>query len=73
LSTQTGYRGSGIGEPAIRVRQLLLDGAKVAVASGLCGIALQFKAVNTGFDIAEVLAKIVNQIDKDRFRRRNLV
>jgi hypothetical protein len=55
------------------VRQLLLDGAKVAVASGLCGIALQFKAVNTGFDIAEVLAKIVNQIDKDRFRRRNLV
>jgi hypothetical protein len=37
------------------------------------GIALQFKAVDTGFDIAEVLAKIVNQIDEDRFRRRNLV
>jgi hypothetical protein len=73
LSTQTGYRGSGIGEPAIRVRQLLLDGAKVAVAACVGGIALQFKAVDTGFDIAEVLAKIVNQIDEDRFRRRNLV
>jgi len=37
------------------------------------GFALEFKAIDAGFDIAEVLAKIVNQIDKDRFRRRNLV
>jgi hypothetical protein len=73
LSTQTGQCGTGIGETSIRVGQLLLDGAKVAVAARLSGIALQFKAVNTGFDIAEVLAKIVNQIDEDRFRRRNLV
>jgi hypothetical protein len=73
LSTQTGYRGTGIREPALRVRQLLLDGAKVAVAAHVCGIALQFKAIDTGFDIAEVLAKIVNQIDEDRFRRRSLV
>jgi hypothetical protein len=55
------------------VCQLLLDGAKVAVAASMSGIALQFKAVDAGFDIAEVLAKIVNQIDEDGFRRRNLV
>jgi hypothetical protein len=73
LSTQTGYRGTGIREPALRVRQLLLDGAKVAAAARVRGFALQFKTVDAGFDIAEVLAKIVNQIDEDRFRRRSLV
>ena len=73
LSTQAGQRGAGIGKPAIGMRQLLLNGTKVAAAAHVRGFALQFKAVDAGFDIAEVLAKIVNQIDEDRFRRRNLV
>jgi hypothetical protein len=73
LSTQAGQRGARIGKPAVGVRQLLLNGAKVAAAARVRGFALQFKTVDAGFDIAEVLAKIVNQIDEDGFRRRNLV
>jgi len=73
LSTQAGQRGARIGKPAVGVRQLLLNGTKVAAAAHVRGLALQFKAVDAGFDIAEVLAKIVNQIDEDRFRRRDLV
>ena len=73
MSTQAGQCGAGIGKTAVRVRQLLLNGAKVTAAAHMSGFALQFKAVDAGFDIAEVLAKIVNQIDEDGFRRRNLV
>ena len=70
MSTQAGQCGAGIGEPALSVRQLLLDGAEVAMATCVRGIALQLKAVDASFDIAKVLAKIVYQIDEDRFRRR---
>jgi len=73
LSTQSVQRGAGIGKPAVGVRQLLLNGTKVAAAARVRGLALQFKAVDAGFDIAEILAKIVNQIDEDGFRRRDLV
>ena len=73
MSTQAGQRGAGIGKPAVGVRQLLLNGTKIAAAARLRGFALQFKAVDAGFDITEILAKIVNQIDEDGFRRRDLV
>jgi hypothetical protein len=73
LSAQAVQRDAGIGEPALSVRQLLLDGAKVAVAARVGGIALELKAIDAGFDIAKVLAKIMYQIDEDRFRRRNFV
>jgi hypothetical protein len=51
---------------------LLLDRAEIALAASLRGIAQQPEAVDAGFDIAKVLAKIVNQIDEDRFYWRSL-
>jgi hypothetical protein len=72
LSAQAAHRGAGLGEPAFGARHLLLDGAEVAVGARLRGIAQHPEAVGAGFDIPEVLAKIVNQVDQDGFRRGDL-
>jgi len=72
LSAQAGQLRPGFGEPAFGARHLLLDSAEVAVGARLRGIAQHPEAVSAGFDIPQVLAKIVNQVDQDGFRRGDL-
>ena len=69
MSAHAAQLGAGLGEAAFGARHLLLDGAEVDAGAGWSGIAQQTEAVGAGFDISEVLAKIVNQVDEDGFRR----
>jgi hypothetical protein len=55
------------------MRHLLFDGTEVAVGTRLRGVADHPETVDAGLDISQMLPKIVDQIDKDRFRRRNLI
>lgn len=72
MSAQPGQHGAGFGEPARGARQLLLYGAEVPVGASLRGNAEQPEAVDAGLDIPEVLTKIVNQVDEECFRRRDI-
>jgi hypothetical protein len=73
LSAQAAQCGSRIGKPAFGMRHLLFDGTEVAVGTRLRGVADHPETVDAGLDISQMLPKIVDQIDKDRFRRRNLI
>ena len=69
MSAQAVQLRAGLGEPALGARHLLLDGAEVGVGARRCGIAQQAEAVDAGLDISEMLAKIVDQVEQDGFRR----
>lgn len=72
MSSEEGEGDTGLGEPVFGRGHLLFDGAQVSVDARLRGIYQQIEAVGAGFNIPEVLAKIVYQIDEDGFRRREL-
>jgi hypothetical protein len=71
LSAQAVQGGRRIGESAFGVRYLLFDGTEVEAGARLRGIAAHPETIDAGFDIPQILPEIVNQIDKDGFRRRD--
>jgi hypothetical protein len=70
LSSQSGQFRGGIGEPALGARDLPFNGVEVAADASIGGITDQPETINAGFDIAQVLAKVMNQVDQDVFRGR---
>jgi hypothetical protein len=60
----------GFGEPPFGIGDLLFNGAQVSGGTSVGGITDQPETVNAGLDVAQVLAKVMNQVDQDIFRRR---
>ena len=70
MSAQAGQFRPGFGEASLGARDLPFDGAEVAADASIGGIADQPETIHAGFDIAQILANVVNQVDKNVFRGR---
>jgi hypothetical protein len=71
LSAQAVQFRRGFGEPPLGARDLPFDGVEVAAGASIGGIIDQPETINARFDVAQVLSKVVNQVDQDAFRGRN--